>query len=180
MHLYSLACRAGAASGLLIASVLVPQRAFAQPTRMSADLIDQLAVNTSEIDVIVHGTESEVAALASRHGAFVIRYLKTGGVLRVTAAQLAALRIDGSQDHLASDVPIYSTATVTAQTILADRAWAGTEALPALSGAGIGIALIDSGIDTRHETLRDRVSVSVDFTGGDGQDASATARTWRA
>jgi serine protease AprX len=34
----------------------------------------------------------------------------------------------------------------------------------------VGIALVDSGVDPRHETLWDRVAASADFTGGDGMD----------
>jgi serine protease AprX len=108
--------------------------------------------------------------LAGRHGASIQKYLRTGAVLRVSAHQLAALQVDGSQDHLSSDVVIRSAATVSARTMLADRVWIGTHIAPPLSGAGVGVALIDSGVDVRHETLWSRVVASVDFTGGDGND----------
>ena len=43
--------------------------------------------------------------------------------------------------------------------------------LPPLTGQGITVAVIDSGIDTRHKALRNRVFfASDDFTGGDGDD----------
>ena len=39
-----------------------------------------------------------------------------------------------------------------------------------LSGRGIGVAVIDSGVDPKHAALAGRVIASVDFTGGDGID----------
>lgn len=151
--------------------LLVAGSVAAQPARLSADLTELLAENASSIDVIVHGSPGEVAALASKYGGRVIKYLTAGGgVLRVTAEQLRALQQDGSQDHLSSDVPIVSSAILPAQSIRADSVWAGSDGVPPLSGAGIGIAIIDSGIDDEHETLWEKVAVSVDFTGGDGID----------
>jgi serine protease AprX len=162
-------CRVRAFRALAVL-LLWPDPAIAQPARLSADLVDQLAANASAIDVIVHGSEAEVNALAGRHGASVQKYLRTGAVLRVSAQQLAAIQVEGSQDHLSSDVVIRSAATVSARTMLADRAWIGTDIAPPLSGAGVGVAVIDSGVDSRHETLWSRVVASVDFTGGDGTD----------
>jgi serine protease AprX len=155
---------------MCLASLVWCDPSFAQGARLSADLIQQIAANASAIDVIVHGSEPEVAALAARHAVPVIRYLRMGGVLRVSAQQLLALQADGSQDHLSGDVLIHSTASVESQTMLADQVWAGSDLLPPLTGAGVGIALIDSGVDSRHETLWERVALSVDFTGGDGVD----------
>ena len=51
------------------------------------------------------------------------------------------------------------------------RSGPATGSLKPLSGAGIGVALIDSGIDPRHASLASRVVFTKDFTGGDGSDA---------
>jgi serine protease AprX len=155
---------------MCVASLAWCDRSFAQGARLSDDLIQQLTANAAAIDVIVHGSEAEVSALAARHSAPVIRYLRMGGVLRVSAQQLLALQADSSQDHLSGDVPIHSTASVESQTMLADQVWAGSDVLPPLTGTGVGIALIDSGVDPRHETLWERVALALDFTGGDGVD----------
>jgi serine protease AprX len=48
--------------------------------------------------------------------------------------------------------------------------WAGDGNLKPLSGAGVSVAVIDTGIDTRHEALKKRVIFTKDFTGGDGMD----------
>src|SRR6185436_1401873 len=50
------------------------------------------------------------------------------------------------------------------------QVWAGSEGLPARTGAGIAVAVIDSGIDFGHNALKKRVLATVDFTGGNGQD----------
>ena len=148
--------------------------ADAQPrahrARLSADLADHLAAGSQTINVIVHGDKATVDALATRYNLTVGRHLRSGGVLRVTAGQLAALQADDTVDHLSGDIRLRSTADVTAESIGADQVWAGVGDLPALSGAGVGVAVIDSGIDTRHSALRNRVVASVDFTGGSGGD----------
>jgi subtilisin family serine protease len=147
------------------ASAAGPHRA-----RLGADLAEGLAAGAASIDVIVHGTRAEIDALASRYNLRVRKYLRSGGVFRVTAGQLDALRQDEALDHLSSDLPIRSTDAVTAAAVGADRLWAGSGGLAPRSGAGIGVAVIDSGVDARHAALRGRVVRSMDFTGGDGRD----------
>jgi serine protease AprX len=139
--------------------------------RLSADLADHLAVGSQAIRVIVHGERSEIDALAARYNLRIARYLKSGAVFVVNAGQLEALRQDDSQDHLSGDVRLQSSVDpMTAESIGADQVWSGVDDLPPLSGAGVSVALIDSGIDTRHAALKRRVLVTRDFTGGDGMD----------
>jgi serine protease AprX len=138
--------------------------------RLSADLVDHLTAGSQAIDVIVHGDKPTVDALARRYNVVVRKYLRSGAVLRLTAGQLAAVADDQTQDHLSADIPIHSSADVTAATIGADQVWAGTDRLRPLSGAGVGVAMIDSGVDRNHNALRQRVVFTKDFTGGDGHD----------
>ncbi len=138
--------------------------------RLSADLAEHVSAGSAGVDVIVRGTQAEVEALAARYNVRVKRHLRSGAVLRVTGGQLAAIQDDGAQEHISSDTPIRSSADVTAETIGADQVWEGTGGLSPLNGAGVGVAVIDSGVDTRHVALRHRVVASVDFTGGDGVD----------
>ena len=162
-------CLAAAVAALALVSASPAQAAHR--ARLGADLEEHLAAGSQAIDVIVHGTRAEIDALAARYSLRVKRYLRSGAVLRVTAGQLAALREDAGVDHLSSDLRIRSVADVTAVTIGADQVWAGSGGDgDGLSGAGIGVAVIDSGVDRRHEALRNRVAVSVDFIGGDGGD----------
>src|SRR5207247_8420488 len=112
-----------------------------------------------------------VDALVGRYNVRVKKVLRDGAVLRVTAGQLDALSQDDSIDHLSGDMRIQSTTLeVTAEAIGADQVWAGSSGTPALTGKGITIAVIDSGIDDRHVALRHRVLHTEDFTGGDGKD----------
>jgi serine protease AprX len=139
--------------------------------RLSADLADHLNAGSQTIRVIVHGERSEMDALAARYNLRIARYLKSGAVFLVNAGQLEALRQDETQDHLSGDIRLRSSVdALMAESIGADQVWAGSDDLPALSGAGISVAVIDSGIDTRHAALRRRVLVTRDFTGGDGMD----------
>ena len=53
----------------------------------------------------------------------------------------------------------------------ADQVWAGAGDLPQLSGQGVTVAVIDSGIDPEASTRsRAGTLTTVDFTGGDGVD----------
>src|SRR5262249_48942996 len=144
--------------------------AAAHHARLSGDLVNSLTAGSQAIDVIVHGDRATVDALAKRYNVKVRKYLKNGAVLRVTAGQLDALAQDDSVDHLSGDVRIESSATAAAAAIGADQVWAGSDTVPALTGSGITVAVIDSGIDERHNALKKRVLHSEDFTGGDGGD----------
>jgi serine protease AprX len=147
--------------------------AFAQQhhARLSADLSDHLNAGSQSIDVIVHGDAATVDALAARYNLTVARHLASGAVLRINAGQLAALQQDEGIDHLSGDVKILSTAdAVTNETIGADQVWAGDDGRGAATGRGISVAVIDSGIDTSHNALKNRVIAVQDFTGGDGHD----------
>jgi serine protease AprX len=137
--------------------------------RLSGDLADHLAVGSQAIDVIVHGDQATVDALAARYNIVVKRRLKSGAVLRVNAGQLDALSRDEDVDHLSGDVKIRPS-DVTTQSIGADQLWEGLEDLPRLTGEGITVAVIDSGIDVKHNALKNQVRTWVDFTGGNGAD----------
>jgi len=148
----------------------VAPAAAAPHARLSADLNDALSKGTQTIDVIVHGDQAAVDALARQYNLVVKRYLKSGGVLRVNAGQLAALADDPAVDHLSADARVHSSDAVTAQTIGADQVWTGVGKLKPESGQGVTVVVIDSGVDVRHESLQGRVMFSKDFIGGDGSD----------
>ena len=114
------------------ALALAATPAFAERARLSADLVGHVNAGSQNIGVIVHGDKADVDALAARYNLRVKRYLRSGGVLSVTAGQLAAMR-DGEQDgHFSGDSRIFAhalaTENVTAETIGADLVW--SSALP--------------------------------------------------
>jgi len=163
------AARAAIAAAALLGAMAAPARAEHR-ARLSADLADHLAAGSQTIDVIVHGDAGHVDTIATRYNLVVFRRLRSGAVLRVNAGQLDALQKDPDLDHLSGDVPIRSTLAVTTQAIGADQVWDGADGVPGRTGRGVTVAVIDSGIDARHQALKNRVVASVDFTGGDGLD----------
>jgi len=139
--------------------------------RVDVALAAHIAAGSQSIDVIVHGDRAEVDALAQRYNLVVKRYLRSGGVLRVTAGQASALQNDPDVDHLSIDATLKSLAIDPIdEGIGADQVWAGAGRLTPLSGKGVTVAVIDSGMDLSHAALRGRVIRSVDFIGGDGVD----------
>ncbi|MEQ1730678.1 MAG: S8 family peptidase, partial [Vicinamibacterales bacterium] len=142
----------------------------AHRARLGADLERTLAAGSQSIDVIVHGNRAEVDTLARRYNLRVRRHLKSGAVLAVNAGQLDALSRDEAVDHLSADVAVRSSSLAT-ESIGADQVLAGVANIRPLSGTGIGVALIDSGVDVRHSALANRVIYTKDFIGGDGSDA---------
>ena len=90
--------------------------------------------------------------------------LRSGAVLEVTGGQLDAISQDPDVDHVAGDVPVRRMMAVTTQATGADQVWGGLDHLRGITGRGVGVAVIDSGVFP-HPALRDRIVVSVDFTG---------------
>jgi serine protease AprX len=156
---------------LVIASLLMTTTlAGDQRARLSTRLAARLASGEPiETDLIVQGTRSEVDALAAAHGAHVARRMSAGAVLRVDRRSLLSLAEDPRVAALAEDEPVYSTMALTVETTGADQAWAGLPEVAGVTGRGVGVAVIDSGIADRHPALG-RVRLHVDFTGGDARD----------
>src|SRR5690348_14100195 len=139
------------ASLLLVAGVLVtaPIETQAGPhrARVSRDVADRLAQRVeSTSDVIVSAGDAAIDQVAARYGARVKRRIRGGAVLEVTGGQLEALTSDSDVDHIAGDLPVHRMMAVTTEATGADQAWAGLEGLKGVSGRGIGVAVIDSGI----------------------------------
>ena len=130
--------------------------------RLSDDLEEALASNARGTSVIVHGDRATVQKLADRHGARIKKLLRSGAVLEMAGNTLDSLAQDPEVDHLSGDLPVYSSLDVTAETTGASALWTGIDALPVLTGRGIGIAVIDSGMAS-HAALSGRIVRNVDF-----------------
>src|SRR5471030_1948309 len=129
----------------------VPAAATAHNARLSADLVDHLSAGSQSIRVIVHGSRADVDALAKRYNLKVARYMQSGAVLLVNAGQLAAIRQDETQDHLSGDIRIQSSVDAAdVESIGADQVWAGSDDVRPQTGKGVTVAVIDSGINTKH------------------------------
>jgi serine protease AprX len=138
--------------------------------RLSRDLADALQAQRGEArDVILQADQATVTAVAARHGATIKKWLATGAVLSVSGASLDAMSNDAAVDHLSGDTMVRSMMAVTEPAIGADQVRAGTLAgLGSITGRGVGVALIDSGV-FNHKALQGRIVASFDFTDGQGK-----------
>jgi serine protease AprX len=180
---------------LLVASVVAgvlgtPRDAAAQQgartwrARVSRDLDRQLR-NGNSLDetVILTASQERVDRVAARHGLRVTKRLATGAVLEVPAGSLLALAEDEEVDQLSGNQVLRSQMAVTNATIGADlvqggqwveggrQSWWGKrrQALNGAGvGAGVGVAVIDSGVAVMPE-LRGTVIARVDFTDNAGR-----------
>lgn len=140
---------------------------------LSADLATILASGPASgrghVRVIVHG---DAAAIAARHGLSLARRLADGGVLDVTPAELNRLAADPGVDHLSGDMPVRAFTSVQNQSTGADQVWAGKPgllgfgAIPGVTGKGIVVAVVDSGISP-HAALTGKVLANVSLVTGD-------------
>ena len=119
------------------------------------------------IRVIISGSPEQIRRVARRYGLTVKRQLSLGGALEVTRAQLDALNRDDDVPHVSSDAIVQSTMAVATTAIGADQVWDGLDARGSVTGLGVGIAILDSGIGY-HPDLAGRVVVNVDFVNPDG------------
>jgi serine protease AprX len=121
-----------------------------------------------------------VDEIAARHGLRIKKRLRSGALLDVPAYRLQAVSDDPAVDQLSGNHIVGAQMAVTMQAIGADQVQAGLESLgiPGVTGAGVGIAIIDSGIANVPE-LRDRIVASLDFTGHEGREGHEARRGGR-
>ena len=123
--------------------------AFATPRRMSKDLRKQSS--DSWVNVIVQyrvpPTQAHFDKVIARGGMLQQNLpMINGGAFTVKGSSLKALSKDSNVAYVSLDRPVWATAKVTDlydQAVLAPYAWSKN-----LSGTGIGIAVIDSGINS--------------------------------
>ncbi|HXG88041.1 MAG TPA: S8 family peptidase [Vicinamibacterales bacterium] len=149
----------------LLASGHFALAAAQTPARLSRDLAAHLDRSASEpVDVIVSGNAAFIQRLAWKHGLAVKKSLKSGAVISVTADALARLAGDAEVGSLSGDGEMRSQLALVTESTGASAAWAGEIAgLGAVMGRGVGVAIIDSGVD-HHTALAGRIVASVDFT----------------
>lgn len=121
--------------------------------------------------VIVQADETALAALSRQLAGGLRRTLKHAVVFEVTDRQLAELERNPLVSNISGDLTVAGAMAVTNGVTGATAVWDGSAAIAALrgtgyTGAGIGIAILDSGI-ARHEALDSRVIASVDLVSGE-------------
>jgi serine protease AprX len=147
---------------------------------LSADLLGHLTHRTSVRQrIILPGSDADIDLLAARHHVQIVRRLAGGAVVLANSDEIDALADDAGVAHLSGDVPVHTWMTVSAQATGADLAREGTSgllgigALPSATGKGIGVAVVDSGIDTQHAALANKVIASVSTVSGDPSTGDA-------
>jgi serine protease AprX len=156
---------------LLIAAVAAallstPQIMHGQrtPTR-SADLA---TVRGDHVRVIVQADDRGLTAIGRRHPRGLRRQLTGATALELTRAEFEALARDTSVSHISKDLPVVADMAVTNKVTRAETVWEGTSGLlgigstPGYNGAGINVAVIDSGI-APHSAIGTRVIARVNF-----------------
>src|SRR2546422_1229687 len=147
-RLRSVTFRIGATLSVML--LLVP-RLGTRPHRaqLSHDLEAHVAKHSGRrVRVIVHGERTVIEALAARHGLQVARLLDEAGVIEANGAEIEALQQDSEIDHLSGDLPVFAGMSVTNVATGANQGWTGGSGLPGVTGKGVGVAVIDSGIKT--------------------------------
>lgn len=132
-------------------------RLEAEQSKTEADGIERIIITSSKL-VAANDTSSRIARLGGR-----VRQLNraTGTLtIEIPRQKITQLLDDSSVEYLSPDRPVSSTGHLETTTgAAAAKSLAGL--LSSYDGSGIGIAVIDSGIDASHELLnRNLVSVT--------------------
>jgi serine protease AprX len=140
--------------------------------KLSSDLLSFESRRTAaRTRVIVRGSRMEIEALASRHGLGIARFLGDSAVLLANSAQISALASE--RDVLSGDAPVAPFMDVSAKSTASDQTRSGygglllgLGAIPGVTGAGVTVAVVDSGISA-HPALAGKVLASVSKVSGD-------------
>jgi serine protease AprX len=135
------------------------------PTR-SADLHN---LRSDRVRVIVQADTSGLRSVRGRLSRALRRETEGATALDLTRAELETLARDSSVVHISKDLPVVADMAVTNKVTRADSVWQGTSGLllgiggtPSYQGAGIGVAVLDSGISA-HSAIGSRVVARVNM-----------------
>jgi len=137
---------------------------------VSSDLATHAGKGSHRHRVIVQSTEAGLPTLRRGLHGLLRKDLSTGHAvaLEVTDAELDALKRNPLFTHISGDLPVTGDMAVTNKVTAATTVWQGTPGLlgllgtPGYMGAGVGVAILDSGIAT-HNALDTRVAAHVNL-----------------
>ena len=118
--------------------------------------------------VIVQAPDSGLLPLTRGLTGRLRRSLRSAVAIEVDDAQLNVLQKNPNYAHLSGDLPVVADMAITNRVTAATSVWQGTSGLlglfgtPGYTGAGVGVAVLDSGIAT-HTALDSRVVARVNF-----------------
>ncbi|MGH9141906.1 MAG: S8 family peptidase [Vicinamibacterales bacterium] len=141
---------------------------------LSDDLAGHVARHTSaRTRVIVHGNAAALASLITKHHVQILRTLEDGAVISANSAEVDDIAGDSAFDHLSGDPLVKVGMSVSNQATAADQVRGGVAggllgigAIPGVTGQGIGVAIVDSGISP-HPALTNKVVANVSLITGD-------------
>src|SRR5687768_12030279 len=143
---------------------------------LSTDLLGLvLSGDDQPVRAIIRGDVTAIQAAAARDGIRVLRVLSGFVVVEATPSQLQALQGVSGIDAITRDALVRPLMSVSLKTMATDQARAGSGGLlglgligatPSISGKGIGVAVIDSGI-APHSALSGKVVASVNYATGE-------------
>jgi serine protease AprX len=130
---------------------------------------DLAQLRGDRVRVIVQADDRGLSSLGRRHARGLRRQLAGATALELTKAEFEALVRDSGVKHISKDLPVVADMAVTNKVTRADVVWQGTGGLllglggtPSYKGAGVGVAVIDSGI-AAHSAIGDRVVARVNL-----------------
>jgi serine protease AprX len=146
---------------------------------LSADLLThESRQTTTRARIIVHGTPSDVVAIAIKHHLAVLSTLTDGVVIAANSRELTDLAAETGLTQLSGDVRVRPWMSVSNVSTAADQVRAGQPGLLGLlsvapvTGAGVTVAVVDSGISP-HPALAKKVLANVSLVTGDPSVADA-------
>ena len=160
--------RIGLFAGLFLGLVLSAAHPEGQRRPTLTDDLKSALASGARVRVIVQGEEDALAPLRFRLGRGLRRQLAGALSLDVSGSDLSRLAADGGIAHISRDLPVVADMAITNKVTRADKVWAGSRGLlglfsqPAVTGSGIGVAVIDSGI-ADHAALGGRVVARVNL-----------------
>jgi serine protease AprX len=160
--------RAFALIGTTVAVLLCPSLSAAQhQARLPKGLASRLVQQAHRPhDVLLTAPQSEIDRLAATYGVTVRSRYGFGALLRGSSAQIQAMAGDTQVSALALNEAVFSTMAVTTQATGANQLWQArgdSNFFGGLTGRGVGVAVIDSGV-AAHPDIDGRVVYRKDFT----------------
>jgi len=147
---------------------------------LSGDLLALvLGGSSDEVRAIVRGDVAIIKDVAARDGLQVLRVLDGMVVVQAKPSELSLLRqVSGikaiSRDNLVAPFMVMSQKAIASdQARAAQPGLLGLGGYPAVTGKGVGVAVIDSGISTAHAALAGKVVAAVSFVSGDASTNDA-------
>ncbi len=142
---------------------------------LSGDLLALLQLNNNApVRAIVRGDVNLIRTIADRDRLPVRRVLDGMVVIDAPPSTLAELRFINGIVAISRDALVSPMMTVAQKAMAADQARAsipggllGIGGAPAVTGKGVGVAVIDSGIATSHQALAGKVVASINFATGE-------------